>query len=112
MPTSNRSKNQKRRQRRNVSLLTRAYRTEALNRLKVQSILLAILQDAGGTRTFSKETMDVVVKNLGTLAYSVTQSEDKLSFTVELVTRTEVAPEPEPADDAAQESELIDAAQE
>ena len=47
MPSASRNERRKRRIRRNLTLATRAYRAEALNRIKVQTILLTVLAANG-----------------------------------------------------------------
>ena len=93
MPSASREIRRKRRVKRNLSIMTRLAREEALNRVKVTTVLLSILQQAGGEIEVSQQTFNETVQNLGRVQYTVKKSETEGQFMVRLVTSTESAAE-------------------
>jgi hypothetical protein len=87
MASASKAIRQKRRIRRNLSLVTRAYREEALNRVKVQTILLTILAQHGGEIVVTQDGLNSAVASLGKAQYVVEPlGDDKKAFAVRLVT--------------------------
>ena len=71
MASASKAIRQKRRIRRNLSLFRRMYQKEALDRIKVTTVLLSILQQAGGEVELSQETINQTVQQLGRVQYVV-----------------------------------------
>jgi phosphosulfolactate synthase (CoM biosynthesis protein A) len=96
MPSASRNANRKRRQKRTISLLNRAYREEGLNRFKTARILLAVLAQQGGMVEVTQTTVDEVTKNFTNLGFEVVdiaQADPTLpaKYEVRVITRTEPA---------------------
>lgn len=97
MPSASREIRRKRRVKRNLTLATRAFREEALNRVKVQTVLLSILARCGGEIEISQEDINTTVQNLGRIQYVVDKKTENVDgtpavegqFVVRLVATTE-----------------------
>ena len=96
MASASKAIRQKRRIRRNLSLFRRMYQKEALDRIKVTTVLLSILQQAGGEIELSQATINQTVQQLGKVQYIVEKKNLDVEpfdgqFVVRLVTSTEPA---------------------
>lgn len=96
MASASREIRRKRRVKRNLTLMTRIAREEGLNRIKVQSVLLAILARHGGEIEITQQTLNDTIKSLGKIQYVVEKKNPDSDpfdglFVVRLVTTTEPA---------------------
>lgn len=94
MPSASREIRRKRRVKRNLTLVTRAYRQEMLDRVKVTTVLLAVLGQQGGEVEITQDTLNTTIKALGTIQYEVVKKNPDSEpfdgqFIVKLVTTTE-----------------------
>lgn len=96
MPSASRNANKKRKARRNVTLLTRAAQSEAINRAKTMVVLAAVLNKLGGEIEVSKADIDGAAKNLTHLLYVVEPSAMPGFFMIRLVTAPATAQAPVP----------------
>ena len=90
MPSASRNANRKRRQRRNITLLTRGLRAEALDKTKALIHLMSVLAQKGGEVTVTKGTIDQVIHDLKKLSYSVDKGEAENEFIFRLQVATEM----------------------
>lgn len=90
MLSASRNANRKRRQRRNITLLTRGLRAEALDKTKALIHLMSVLAQKGGEVTVTKGTIDQVIHDLKKLSYSVDKSEADNEFIFRLQVATEM----------------------
>lgn len=128
MPSASREIRRKRRVKHNLTLATRAYRQEILDRVKVTTVLLAVLGQQGGEVEITQDTLNTTIKALGTIQYEVVKKNPDSEpfdgqFIVRLVTTTEptaeanqetsieaIVPTPEPeqtADEVLEESRRL-----
>ncbi len=118
MPSASRNANKKRRARRNITLLTRAAQSEAINRAKTMVVLCSVLNKLGGEIEVSKADIDGAAKNLTQLSFVVEPSAVEGHFMVKLVAQPQAsepveltgsdltAEEPAPVDNGPTDAEM------